>query len=365
MSAGLQPGFVDPQPVAGDEFQASAEERERASALHARTLIFDALTTSVLDREYVAVLRSAGVDATNYTVADTSLVHGRVAQDDFVMACQKIAMWLRTLEELRDVAGLATSVTDLDALRAQGRFAVFFGFQNASPIEDNVDYLDVFHRLGVRFIQLTYNARNLVGSGSGERNDDGLSDLGVAAVRRMNELGIVVDVSHCAYRTTMDAIEASAKPVAVTHANMRALADTPRNKTDDQLRALKRNGGIVGIKHMIGDMVSKPAGETSVEDVADHLEHAIRVVGLEHVCIGTDFSGTTASMGTSDAEIEAIRRQWPNAYLGSRSKPRWFKTIRDLPNLTTVLLRRGYSEDDVGAIYGGNLRRFLLEVFGH
>src|SRR5690606_8556820 len=132
MSAGLQPGFVDPQPVAGDEFQASAEERERASALHARTLIFDALTTSVLDREYVAVLRSAGVDATNYTVADTSLVHGRVAQDDFVMACQKIAMWLRRLHELEDVAGLATNVAELDSLRAQGRFAVFFGFQNAS-----------------------------------------------------------------------------------------------------------------------------------------------------------------------------------------------------------------------------------------
>lgn len=353
-----------PTRPAADPFPTTAEEARRAAAIHKRTLIVDALTTSVLDREYLAVLRAAGVDATNYTVADTSLVHGQVLQDDFETACRKIAMWLRRLAEMKDVAGLATTVAEMDALKAQGRFAVFFGFQNASPIEDNVDLLDVFHRLGVRFIQLTYNARNMVGSGSGERNDDGLSDLGVAAVQRMNELGIVVDLSHCAYRTTMDAIEASSKPVAFTHANMRALADTPRNKTDDQLRALVRKGGIVGVKHMIGDMVSKKAAETTVEDVADNIEHAIRVVGLEHVCIGTDFSGTTSAMGLSDAEINAIRARWPNAYLGSRSKPRWFRTIADLPNLTTVLLRRGYSEEDIAAIYGGNLRRFMLEVIG-
>ncbi len=343
---------------------AAEGEALRVAAIHDEALIFDALTTSVLDREYVAALRSVGVDATNYTVADTSLVHGRILQDDFELASRKIAMWLRRLRELEDVAGLATTVAELDALRREGRFAVFFGFQNASPIEDNVDFLDVFHRLGVRFIQLTYNARNLVGSGSGERNDDGLSDLGLAAVARMNELGIVIDVSHCGYRTTMDAIAASTKPVAVTHANMRALADTPRNKTDDQLRALKRNGGIVGVKHMIGDMVGKPASETTVEDLADHLEHAIGVVGIEHVCIGTDFSGTTTAMGTSDAEIEAIRRLWPNAYLGSRSRPRGLESIRELPNLTTVLVRRGYSDSDIAAIYGGNLRRFLLEVVG-
>lgn len=327
-------------------------------------LIFDALTTSVLDRDYAEVLRAVGVDATNYTVADTSLVLGQLVQDDFVLAAQKIAMWLRRLKELEDVAVLATSVADLDRLRSEGRLAVFFGFQNGSPIEDNLDYLDVFHSLGVRFIQLTYNARNLIGSGSGERKDDGLSDFGLAAVARMNELGIVVDVSHCGYQTTMDAIEASSKPVAVTHANMRALAATPRNKSDDQLRALKRNGGIVGVKHMIGDMLTKPASETTVDDLVDHLEHAIGIVGLEHVCIGTDFSGTTTAMGTSDAEIESIRKRWPNAYLGSRSRPKGFQSIRELPNLTTNLLARGYSEDDVAAIYGGNLRRFLLEVIG-
>ncbi len=352
-------------PTPGPDLSAlSPDQVERVERLHRDTLIVDALTTSVLDREYAAVLRAAGVDATNYTVADTSLSQGQLVQDNFDMACRKIAMWLRLLKDLEDVAGLATSVVDMDSLRAQDRFAVFFGFQNGSPIEDNLDFLDVFHSLGVRFIQLTYNARNFIGSGSGEREDEGLSDFGIAAVQRMNELGIVVDVSQCGYRTTMDAITHSSKPVAVTHANMRSLAATPRNKSDDQLEALKRNGGIVGVKHMIGDMVTKPAAETTVADLVDHLEHAIGIVGLEHVCLGTDFSGTTSAMGTSDAEIMAIRRRWPNAYLGSRSRPRGFQSIRELPNLTAELVRRGYSDADISLIYGGNLKRFMAEVMG-
>jgi len=340
------------------------EQVERVERLHRDTLIFDALTTSVLDRDYAQVLRAAGVDATNYTVADTSLAQGQLVQDNFDMACRKIAMWLSLLEDLADGSGPATSVADLQRLRSQGRFAVFFGFQNGSPIEDNVDFLDVFHRLGVRFVQLTYNARNFIGSGSGEREDEGLSDFGLAAITRMNELGIVVDVSHCGYRTTMDALTHSAQPVAVTHANMRALANTPRNKSDEQLRALKANGGVVGVKHMIGDMVSKQAADTTVADLVDHLEHAMGIVGLEHVCLGTDFSGTTASMGTSDAEIMAIRGRWPNAYLGSRSRPRGFQSIRELPNFTAELVRRGYSDADIALIYGGNMVRFLEQVLG-
>src|SRR5690606_16127384 len=146
------------------------------------------------------------------------------------MAWRRFALWMRLLYDLGVVAGLPTPVPDLDRLRAEGRLAVFFGFQNGSPIEDNLDFLDVFYRLGVRFIQLTYNARNFIGSGSGERRDEGLSDFGLSAVSRMNELGVVVDVSHCGYQTTMDAIEHSSMPVAVTHANMRSLAATPRNK---------------------------------------------------------------------------------------------------------------------------------------
>lgn len=327
-------------------------------------VVFDALTTSMIDRAYAEKLRALGIQSTHYTVADTSLVHGEVLQDDFAMACRKIGRWYRMLDELRDVAALATSVAEMDEVVASGRLAVWFGFQNGSPIEDDLDHLTLFHRLGVRFVQLTYNARNLLGSGAGERNDDGLSDLGVAAVARMNELGIAVDLSHCHERTTMDAIDASRAPVLFTHANARALADTPRNKRDEAIVALARKGGVMGIKHMLGDTVAKPAEATTVEDVADHVDHVARLVGIEHVGIGSDFSGTTGRSATASEAIDAIRRRWPNAYLGRRAKPQGFDTIDGWPNLTRALRERGYGDAELALIHGGNWRRVMLEIVG-
>ena len=327
-------------------------------------VVFDALTTSVLDRTYAEKLLALGIQATHYTVADTSLVHGEVLQDDFAMACRKIGRWYRVLDELRDVAALATNVGEMDEVVASGRLAIWFGFQNGSPIEDDLDHLTLFHRLGVRFVQLTYNARNLLGSGAGERNDDGLSDLGIAAVQRMNELGIAVDLSHCHERTTMDAIDASSAPVLFTHANARALADTPRNKRDEAIVALARKGGVMGIKHMLGDTVAKPAEATTVDDVADHVAYVARLVGIEHVGIGSDFSGTTDRSATASEAIDAIRRRWPGAYLGRRAKPRGFDTIDGWPNLTGALRARGFGDAELAAIYGGNWRRVMLEIVG-
>lgn len=335
------------------------ELKERVRRLHEDAFIFDALTTSVIDEPFVDILRTAGVDATNYTVSAVSVDHGVLVQDDFERACRSIARWLRIIKDLDHSIGLARSVADMRALHRERRFAVFFGFQNASPIEDNLDYLDVFYELGVRFIQLTYNARNMVGNGSGERTDEGLSDFGVSAVERMNELGIVVDLSHCHYRTTMDAIECSAMPVAFTHANARALADTPRNKSDEQVIALAEKGGIVGIKHMLGNTNTKPADETTVEDLVDHLDHFVRLVGIDHVCIGTDFAGVSAREATHEERIAAIRSRWPNAYVGKRARPKGFESIADLPNLTAALMRRGYSDADIRKVYGENMVRFL------
>lgn len=358
MTAGATAG-----PAAGAAAAPAAATAADSSA-GAPPVVFDALTTSMIDRAYAEKLRSLGIQATHYTVADTSLVHGEVLQDDFAMACRKIGRWYRMLDHLRDVAALATSVAEMDAVVASGRLAVWFGFQNGSPIEDDLDHLTLFHRLGVRFVQLTYNARNLLGSGSGERRDDGLSDLGLAAVARMNELGIAVDLSHCHARTTMDAIEASRAPVLFTHANVRALADTPRNKCDDAIVALARKGGVMGIKHMLGDTVAKPAEATTVEDVADHVAHVARLVGIEHVGIGSDFSGTTERSASASEAIDAIRRRWPSAYLGRRAKPRGFDTIDGWPNLTRALRGRGFGPEELALVYGGNWRRVIREIVG-
>src|SRR5690606_26028771 len=130
---------------------------ELVNNIHRETFIFDGLMTSVIDGKFVDDLRSTGIDAVHYTVANMSLIEGELLQDNLSRACRRIAVWLRRLEELKEHVGLAASLTEMWELHAQGRIAIFFGMQNASPIEEDVDLLDLFHRLGVRFVQLTYN----------------------------------------------------------------------------------------------------------------------------------------------------------------------------------------------------------------
>jgi membrane dipeptidase len=238
------------------------EQEERVQTLHKESFVFDALTTSIIDTEYAKKLQSVGINATNYTVASTSLFNGQVIQDNFISTCKKIGNWTHILEKCHEFAALATNLEEMHKIVDSGKIAIFFGFQNGSPIEDNLDYLDIFYRLGVRFIQLTYNARNYIGNGCGEEKDSGLSSFGEKAVHKMNELGIVVDLSHCGYQTTMDAIECSKKPALITHANVKVLADTPRNKTDEQIRFMADRGGVIGVKHMLGDTKTKLAQDT-------------------------------------------------------------------------------------------------------
>jgi membrane dipeptidase len=334
-----------------------------ARRLHAEAHIIDATATAVIDAAYVHTLRAAGVDAAIYTIANCSFIQGDLIQDDLVRAGRKLGAWFRRLHELRHDVGLATSVGDLIALRREGRVAVVFGMQNASPMEDDLDLLDLYYELGVRVVQVTYNAGNFLGAGSGDRRDAGLSTLGREAIRRMNELGVVIDIAHCGDRTTLEVIDASQAPVACTHANARTLADTPRNKPDAVLRALAATGGVVGIKHMLGTQRTKTALETTYRDVADHVDFMVNLMGIDHVCIGTDFRGTSLPSPTKDEELRATRRRWKHAYLGPRSAPAGFESIADLPNLTQELLERGYQREEIEKIYGGNVMRVLTQVF--
>lgn len=341
------------------------EQEERVQRLHQESFIFNALTFSTLDHEYAVILKSVGVNATNYTVAATTLTGGQVIQDNFVTACNRIGHWYRILDECRDVAALATSLQEMYEIQKSDRIAIFFGFQNGSPIEENLDYLDIFHRLGVRFVQLTYNARNFIGNGCGEK-DSGLSQFGSRAVKRMNELGMVVDLSHCGDQTTLDAIEVSEKPVLFTHANVRSLANTPRNKTDDQIRLLAQKGGVMGVKSMLGDTITKAARDTTVADLVDHIDYIANLVGIEHVAIGTDFAGTTSTSERTGINemVQVIRSQFSGTYLGERSAPLGIRSIEDLPNITRELVRRGYTDADIKKVLGENWIRVLGTILG-
>jgi len=349
------------------EVNLTQEQEARVKRLHQKSFIFDALTTSILDVEYAKKLRSVGINATNYTVASTDLFNGKVIQDNFVSTCKKIGHWIRVLEKCHEFASLTTNLEEMHKIVDSGKIAIFFGFQNGSPIEDNLDYLDIFYRLGVRFIQLTYNARNYIGNGCGEANDSGLSSFGEKVITRMNELGIVVDLSHCGYQTTMDAIKCSKKPALITHANVKALADTPRNKTDEQISAMAERGGVIGVKHMLGDTKTKLAQDTTVADLVDHIDYIVQLVGIDHVAIGTDFTGTTdrSVLERANKNVELIRSQFSGPYVGKRFKPAGIASISGLPNMTRALVLRGYTDTDIKKILGENWLRVLKDIFNH
>ena len=209
-----------------------------AEKIYRDAIVIDGLNVSRWDSAAVYdSLHAGGVTAINATIA---------VWEGYERTLDNIASWLRRFREHADLIQQAGSVEDVRRAKAEGRTAVVFGWQNASPIGNDLDRLAVFHALGVRIVQVTYNERNLLGNGCFERTDDGLSNFGLDAVREMNRLGILIDLSHVGDRTTMDTIESSNSPVAFTHANARSFFDHPRNKPDDALRALAERGGVVG-----------------------------------------------------------------------------------------------------------------------
>jgi membrane dipeptidase len=236
-------------------------------------------------------------------------------------------------------------------------------FQNC-PIGDDLDNLDMFHGMGVRSIQVTYNERNLLGDGSTERQDSGLSDFGIAAVERMNDLGILVDSGHSGYRTTLDAIKFSKKTPIISHSNCRALNDHPRNKSDEQIRALAAKGGVMGLT-TVNVMVKRDLPVT-MEDYLDHIDHVVKLVGVDHVGFGSDMDmqGWPTDPEQKDAFLgfygkpyfkDSYRFRYPLAVEGLNNEHKW-------KYVTGGLLKRGYREEDILKVLGGNWLRVFSEV---
>ena len=201
-------------------------------------MVIDGLDTSNWGAEQIfRELRDGGVTACNATSA---IWH------NFQETLDNITTWLHWFEEFSEYIRPIHTVADIRAAKAEGRTGIILGWQNATPVESDVRRFRLFHALGVRIVQLTYNERNLFGNGCWERTDEGLSVLGLAAIREMNKLGILIDLSHVGDRTVLDTIEHSEQPVAFTHANARSQTDYPRNKTDEAIRALTAKGGDGG-----------------------------------------------------------------------------------------------------------------------
>lgn len=272
-----------------------------------------------------------------------------------------IATWQGFAGRNSDVFTLVGNASDLERAKADGKAAVIIGLQNSQHFRgrDDVKY---FYQLGQRVSQLTYNSQNLIGSGSTERVDGGVSDFGVSIIEAMNEAGMLIDVSHCGDRTTLDAISLSSKPIAITHSNARALVDHPRVKTDEAIKALAAKGGVMGITG-VRNFVSMTE-PTTIVHMVNHIEHVAKLVGVDHVGIGSD-ADLHGYDDMPPAEYAKLKAAYKSSYaFRDKIDTDGFDHPLKMYDLTEELIRRKFTNDEIESILGGNFHRLLKSTWG-
>jgi membrane dipeptidase len=310
-------------------------------------------------------VRASGITAIHVTILPVGTTPPDVA---FTQAVEGIAYWETQIDRTPDVFARIRTADDIVAAKRAGRTGLVYVFQDAVMFETDLARLNTFHQLGVRVIQLTYNRRNLLGDGCMEPSNAGLSLNGVAAVERLNELGILVDLSHCGRRTAADALRATKKPVAFTHTGSDALTPHPRHRTDEELRAVARSGGVAGIYVM---PYLAEGRQPTAADVIRHLDHMVNVAGEDHVSIGTD-GGVPAEVVDDTyrenfAAITRARREAGIAAPGETESGYLFAADLNSPRrfetLATMLSARGYSDARIEKILGANLLRVYRDTW--
>lgn len=318
-----------------------------------------------LSARALADARSSGITAVNLTVGP---VGDRPSLAAFEGIFRDLAKWEAEIARHPDALLPVRGAGDLEAARSSGRLGLVYGLQDGVAFHDDLSRLEILHRFGLRIIQPTYNLRNLLGDGCLEPDGAGLSKAGQEAIRRMNALGILVDLSHCGRRTTRDALAASASPVAFTHTGCASVADHPRNKTDEELRALADKGGVAGIYFM---PYLSPGRQPTAEDVVRHVEHALKVAGDDHVGVGTDGSISSVNLTAEQrarfqADIEQRKKRGigaPGEIAGVFPFVPDLNVPRRIQKLGEILSGRGHSTARVEKVLGGNFARLFRDAW--
>ena len=356
--------------TAGETFEMDDTERERAARLHESAEIIDGLVAGTYyldDPAYRDRLSDSGMTAGNLTVGGPSF--------DYADTVDGVVDIRQRIRENNDNYLIVESIEDIDAAAGSDRTGIILGFQGANWVGEDLSRIDTMAELGVRVVDLTYNRGNTLGDGCCEHRDAGLTMLGREAVETCNEQGIVLDVSHCNDAMTMDVVENSGGPVIASHIGCRALADAQgRAKTDQQLRAIDEAGGVNCITPF--PPVIKRDSEThevlaaTVEDVLDHIDHAVEVGSVEGVAFGGDMSDRTLDQGSisEGSNLNVWRKTHPEVYGDGPTDrmdpyPKSLSRYTELPNLTVGLVDRGYTDSEIRKILGGNLRRVFEAVW--
>jgi len=302
-------------------------------------------------------MREGGVDAVHVTIS---------YHENFRETVLNIEQWNRWFEQFPELIFHAEWGDDVRRARETGRTAIFFGFQNPAPIEDDIGLVEIVHKLGARFMQLTYNNQSLLATGCYEAEDTGLTRMGKQVVHEMNRVGLVVDMSHSADRSTIHAAEHSTRPIAITHANLASWQPALRNKRDDVVRAVTENGGMMGFSMYPHHLKDKT--DCTLDSFCEMIATAADRFGVEHFGLGSDLC-----QDQPDSVVEWMRvGRWSKhvdygegsaAAPGFPPQPDWFRDNRDFGNIETGLRKVGFNETEIAGIMGDNWLRFFDENF--
>ncbi len=303
-------------------------------------------------------MRQGGVDAVHVTIA---------YHEDFHETVLNLQQWNRWFEDFPDLIMKGRWASDIDRARETGRTAIFFGFQNPSPIGADIGLVEILHDLGARFMQLTYNNQSLLAGGCYEDRDSGITRMGHQVIREMNRVGMVVDMSHSADRSTIEAAGISQRPIAITHANPHDWHPALRNKRDEVIRAVTQGGGMLGFSLYPHHLRDKSA--CTLQAFCDMIARTAGKFGPQHLGIGSDLC-----QDQPDSRVEWMRTgRWTRqtdygegspAAPGFPEMPPWFRDNRDFGALETGLRATGLNADEIAGIMGGNWYRFFAKSFG-
>jgi membrane dipeptidase len=331
-----------------------------AEALHRDAIIIDATCPLAQGERYLDWWREGGATAIAPTIS------GMVgnARTGFAM----IGGWHRYVRE-RDDTLIVYQAADIERAKREGKLGLILHCQGTTLIEDELDLVDAYQAAGLRVVQLCYNRKNLVGDGAAERTDGGLSYFGVALIKRLNKLGMLVDCAHTGHQTSMEAVEVSTAPVIISHANARSVHDNRRNIEDDLIRGVAASGGVIGTVGFPSFLTAQ--GQPSLDQFIDDIAYKAELVGIDHVGIGIDYyQGQHGVENDEDARARYDKLvadgHWrpaeypPPPYI----YPEGIETPRTLPKLTRRLAERGFAEADIRKILGLNWVRVYGEVWG-
>ena len=307
-------------------------------------------------RKVFEINREAGLDAVHVTI---------VYHEDYKEHLNEIKKWDKLFKDNSDLIFSGKNYRDIEKANSENKTAIFFGFQNCSPIEDDINLVEKVHDLGCRFMQLTYNNQSLLATGCYEKIDSGVTNFGREVIKEMNRVGIVIDMSHSAEKSTFDAIEISEKPIAITHANPSFWHPAKRNKSSDLLKALNESGGILGLSlypHHLKDNTN-----CTLDNFCEMVAKTAEIMNISNIGIGSDLC-----LDQPDNIVEWMRNgTWAKTknygegtkkHPGFPKQPTWFEDARGFKNLEKGFKKVGFSEKEIDGILGNNWYNFYKTI---